>query len=69
MNAEIPTPDLAECERFAAIWCELTDAPHITLTAIKPDGPTDTLTFTRGMGGQLREWIAGKQGQGDNVWL
>ena len=64
MNAEIPTPDLAECERFAAMWCDLTAAPHITLTAIKPDGPTDTLTFARGTGEQLRDWIAREQGQG-----
>lgn len=69
MNAEIPTPDLAECERFAVMWCQLTAAPHITLTAIKPDGPTDTLTFARGTGGQLRDWIARKQGQGDNVYF
>jgi hypothetical protein len=69
MNAEIPMPDLAECERFAAMWCQLTAAPHITLTAIKPDGPTDTRTFARGTGGQLRDWIARKQGQGDNVYF
>ena len=67
MNAETPTPDLAACEAFAAFWCRLTGAPHITLTTITPDGPTTTATFARGQAAALRGFIADAQRDGRNV--
>lgn len=69
MNAELPIPDLAECERFAWFWCGLTSAPHITLTAITPDGSTSTATFQRAQGIQLRAWIAREQSNGRNIYF
>ena len=69
MNAETPTPDLAACEAFVALWCRLTGAPHITLTAITPDGPTTTATFARGQAAALRGFIADAQRDGRNVYF
>lgn len=69
MNAETPTPDLAACESFAAFWCDRTGAPHITLTAITPDGPTTTATFGRGQAEKLRAFIADAQRAGRNIYF
>ncbi len=69
MNAETPTPDLAACETFADFWCGLTGAPHITLTAITPDGPATTATFTRGQPVALRNFVADAQRNGRNVYF
>jgi hypothetical protein len=69
MNAEVPSVNLDECESFAALWCGLTGLPHITLTAITPDGPTSTATFKRGQGGEMRDWIGRAQSQGCNVYF
>ncbi|MBD0275821.1 MAG: DUF3987 domain-containing protein, partial [Acetobacteraceae bacterium] len=69
MNAETPMPDIAACEAFAASWCRLTKAPHLTLTAITPDGPTTTATFARGEAKALRGFIADAQHHGRNVYF
>jgi hypothetical protein len=69
MNADSPTPDLAECVRFAAFWCEATGLPHVTLTAITPDGPTTTATFQRGESAKFRDWITREQASGRNVYF
>jgi hypothetical protein len=63
-----PALDLAECERFADFWCDTTGAPHITLTAIVPDGHTNTTTFRRGTS-TLRGWIAARQQEGAGIYF
>src|SRR5205823_1796707 len=69
MNGDLSIPDLAECERFVGFWCQLTGAPHITLTAITPDGPTITVTFNCRQGGRLRDWIAREQSDSRNIYF
>jgi hypothetical protein len=69
MNAGQPILDLAECARFAAFWCEVTGAQHITLTAITPDGPTTTATFTIADVDKAAAWIAREQGACRNVYF
>lgn len=68
VTAEVLTTDLAECCRFASFWCEVTDLPHLTLTAILPDGPTTTATFERGDADRLGGWITNWQANGENVY-
>ena len=46
VNEEIPTRDPAQCALFMSFWCKVTGTQHITLTAIAPDGPATTTTFT-----------------------
>jgi hypothetical protein len=43
-SPEPPALDLSQYVHFIALWCEITGAPHVTLTAITPDGPTSTFT-------------------------
>ena len=69
MNAEAPTYDRAECAQFISFWCEVTGAPHITLTAITPDGPTTTATFSLADTQKAGEWIARYQGGGRNIYF
>lgn len=69
MSTEIPTYDLAECARFISFWSKVTGAPHITLTAITPDGPTATATFTPAQLDQAGGWIACAQSAGRNVYF
>jgi uncharacterized protein (DUF927 family) len=64
-----PILDLAECAQFAAFWCEVTGAQHVTLTAITPDGPTTTATFTIGDADKAAAWIAREQGAAHNVYF
>jgi hypothetical protein len=61
--------DLDECVHFIGFWCGVTGAPHITLTAITPDGPTDTATFEPTAGDRLRSWIGSQQGIGRNIYF
>jgi hypothetical protein len=67
--ADSPMPDLAECERFIRFWCETTGAPHITLTAITPDGPTTTATFMPGDTEITGKWIRRVQKDERNVYF
>jgi hypothetical protein len=69
MNADATLPDMIECARFAAFWCEATGLPHLTLTAITPDGATTTATFQRGESHKLCDWIARAQSAGRNVYF
>jgi hypothetical protein len=64
MTAETPNLDLSECIHFIADWCEITSAPHVTLTAITPDGPTSTATFAVGGLDQVETWIGNQQAGG-----
>ena len=69
MNAETPTLDLAECVQFISFWCGVTGAPHITLTAITPDGATTTITFTPSDLEKAGDWIRRAQTNGRNVYF
>jgi uncharacterized protein (DUF927 family) len=69
MTVETPTFDLAECAQFIAFWCRVTGAPHLTLTAITPDGPTTTATFTAADTEKAGSWIARAQAAGRNVYF
>jgi hypothetical protein len=69
MTAETPTFDLSECIHFIAGWCEITGAPHVTLTAIAPNGPTYTVTFAAGDLERAEAWIGTQQGAGWNIYF
>ena len=69
MNAETPTLDLSECMGFIVFWCELTGAPHLTLSAIVPDGSTTTMTFTAAETEKAGAWIGRHQGSGCNIYF
>lgn len=69
MNADTRVPDLAACADFAGLWCGFTAAPHLTLTAITPDGPTTTATFARGEAVRLRAFVAREQGMSRNIYF
>ena len=69
MNAETPAYDLAECTQFISYWCKQTLAPHITLTAIVPDGPTTTATFMLADTEKATVWIARHQNAGRNIYF
>ena len=67
-DAGCSIPDLDESGRFANLWCDMTGATHLTLTAIVPDGPASTRTFGR-RDERMSEWIAQLQGRGANVYF
>src|SRR5450631_3867415 len=69
IGTEPPTLDVAECAQFISFWCSVTGAPHITLTAITPDGPTTTATFTTADTEKAGGWIARHQGAGRNIYF
>jgi hypothetical protein len=69
MNADMPTFDLAECTQFISHWCNQSHTPHVTLTAILPDGPTTTATFTPADIEKTADWIARHQGAGRNIYF
>jgi hypothetical protein len=69
VNAEAPALDLAECKSFLAFWREVTGASHVTLTAITPDGPTTTATFTTADNEKAGAWIAHAQATSRNVYF
>lgn len=69
MNAVLLTFDLGECKKFISFWCEVTGAPHITLTAIVPDGSTTTTTFEAPDTEKAGAWIARHQGAGRNIYF
>ena len=50
-------------------WMEVTNAPHITLTSIIPDGKTATRTFGRGGLDAAATWIAAEQADGHNLYF
>lgn len=69
MNAETPMLDLAACQQFALFWCQVSEAPHLTLTAIYETAGTDTETFGAADDDALGEWIAARQGMGANIYF
>jgi hypothetical protein len=69
MSAESPELDLTECSRFVSFWSEMTGTPHITLTAITPDGGTRTRSFPRGASDAAGAWIAEEQRNGRNIYF
>jgi hypothetical protein len=64
-----PILDTAECARFLQFWMEVTDAPHVTLVSIVPDGNTTTCTFARGDLEAAKPWIAEHQEDGHNIYF
>lgn len=69
MSVETPALDLEECARFISFWSEVTGAPHITLTAITPDGGTTTATFKPSDIEAAGGWIARAQSANRNVYF
>jgi hypothetical protein len=69
VNAETPLLDPSECARFIVLWCEVAGAPHITLTAIVPDGSTTTTTFIVADTENAIAWITRHQGDGRNIYF
>ena len=69
MTEAAPTLDTAECVLFLQFWMEVTDAPHVTLVSIVPDGKTETSTFGRGDLDAAKSWVAERQGAGCNIYF
>ena len=69
MNADAFTFDTSECAQFIQLWMEVTEAPHVTLVSIVPDGLTTTCTFERGDPEAAKSWIAQRQINDSNVYF
>lgn len=69
MMTSSATPDLHVCNTFIKFWLERTGAPHITLVAIVPDGPTTTTTYSLGHLGDALDWIEKCQLNEKNVYF
>ena len=67
MNVESPMLDVGECKTFLLFWREVTGAPHVTLTAITPDGPTTTATFAEP--DAAASWIERQQSANRNIYF
>jgi hypothetical protein len=70
MNADAPTPNVAECEQFMQFWTGVSDTHHITLVAILPDSQAvHARTFTDQSWGAACNWIADHQATGRNIYF
>ena len=69
MSADTATLDTTECEQFIQFWMEVTEAPHVTLVSIVPDGHTTTRTFERGDLEAAKPWIAACQRDCRNIYF
>ena len=69
MNADIANVDRDKPGQFLQFWMEVTEAPHVTLVSIIPDGQTTTYTFERGDLSAAKSWIAERQRGGRNIYF
>jgi hypothetical protein len=69
INGAAPALDLTECAKFIELWSRIADTPHVTLTAITPDGPTTTATFTKADTKKATPWIKRHQDNGRNIYF
>lgn len=69
-TSTVEKPDTTESIAFLTAWCALSHAPHVTLTAITPDGPTTTATFGAAeTDAAVAAWITKHQAAGRNIYF
>lgn len=69
MTTSTALPDLQHSGQFLRFWLDITQAGHVTLVAIVPDGRTTTCTFETGEIDRALLWIDDRQREHHNLYF